>query len=115
MRHSMDSETSSQPPVNSTGRRRWLRVDRRSSWVNALLWAVIGCLGVCLLGSLAQGAMAGGPSLAHPTLLAAQFETPDFMGQIQRFWSHFVQTGQIWAMLIGLVLGYIIRQATTYG
>lgn len=103
--------------VNRSHRASWRnRLGRgaRSGWGVVLLGVAI-CGLVLLLGGLTQGAIAGGPDLAHPTLVAAQFETPDFVGQIQRFWSHFVQTGQVWAMLIGLVLGYIIRQATTYG
>ncbi|HEY9690522.1 MAG TPA: hypothetical protein V6D46_11065 [Coleofasciculaceae cyanobacterium] len=104
--------------VNRSNRASWrnrLGTWGRSGWGSVLLGAAIGCVLVLLIGGLTQGAIAGGPDLQHPSLLAAQFDTPDFMGQIQRFWSHFVQTGQLWAMLIGLVLGYIIRQATTYG
>jgi|GEM_PF-2341769 len=104
--------------VNRSNRNAWrnrLGAWGRSGWGAVVLGAAISCLLVVVIGGLTQGAIAGGPDLAHPSLLAAQFETPDFMGQIQRFWSNFVQTGQVWAMLVGLVLGYIIRQATTYG
>jgi hypothetical protein len=34
-------------------------------------------------------------------------EDPDVLGQIQRGFSHFVESGQLWAMIGGLVLGYM--------
>ncbi|MEH2280320.1 MAG: hypothetical protein V7K90_03090 [Nostoc sp.] len=49
------------------------------------------------------------------TALAQTITDPDVMGQIQKGWSHFIQTGQVWALLIGLVIGYIIRNLTSYG
>lgn len=49
------------------------------------------------------------------TALAQTITDPDLMGQIQKAWNHFIQTGQVWALLIGLVIGYIIRNLTSYG
>ncbi len=49
------------------------------------------------------------------TALAQTITDPDLMGQIQKSWNHFIQTGQVWALLIGLVIGYIIRNLTSYG
>jgi hypothetical protein len=49
------------------------------------------------------------------TSLAQTVTDPDLMGQVQKSWSHFIQTGQVWALLIGLVIGYIIRNLTSYG
>ncbi|MHC5727309.1 MAG: hypothetical protein ACYTXY_24880 [Nostoc sp.] len=49
------------------------------------------------------------------TALAQTITDPDLMGQIQKAWSHFIQTGQVWALLIGLVIGYMIRNLTSYG
>ncbi|MCC5626276.1 hypothetical protein [Nostoc sp. CHAB 5715] len=48
-------------------------------------------------------------------LLAQTITDPDLMGQIEKSWRHFIQTGQVWALLIGLVIGYIIRNLTSYG
>ncbi len=42
-------------------------------------------------------------------------EEPDLWGQVQRAINNFVKTGQVWAMLIGLILGYMIRSFTSYG
>ncbi len=47
--------------------------------------------------------------------LAQTITDPDVLGQMQHTWNHFVKTGQIWALLIGLVIGYIIRNLTSYG
>ncbi|MEH1812646.1 MAG: hypothetical protein V7K26_29300 [Nostoc sp.] len=48
-------------------------------------------------------------------LLAQTITDPDLMGQIEKSWRHFIQTGQVWALLIGLVIGYMIRNLTSYG
>jgi hypothetical protein len=48
-------------------------------------------------------------------VLAQQISNPNFLGQMQKTWNHFVQTGQVWALLIGIVIGYIFRNLTTYG
>ncbi|MBD2514262.1 hypothetical protein H6G93_04430 [Nostoc sp. FACHB-973] len=51
----------------------------------------------------------------NSTVLAQTITDPDLMGQMQKAWNHFIQTGQVWALLIGLVIGYIIRNLTSYG
>jgi hypothetical protein len=38
----------------------------------------------------------------------------DVLGDMARLWNTFIETGQVWALLIGLVLGYAIRGITTY-
>ncbi|BAT51455.1 unknown protein [Nostoc sp. NIES-3756] len=48
-------------------------------------------------------------------VLAQNVTDPNFIGQMQKTWNHFVQTGQIWALLIGLVVGYMFRNLTKYG
>jgi hypothetical protein len=49
------------------------------------------------------------------TFLAQNVRDADLLGQIQRNWNYFVKSGQIWASLIGLVVGYMIRSLTSYG
>ncbi len=49
------------------------------------------------------------------TMLAQTINDPDVVGQMQRAWNNFVLTGQVWALLIGLVIGYILRGLTSYG
>ncbi|MEH2066104.1 MAG: hypothetical protein V7K50_28230 [Nostoc sp.] len=49
------------------------------------------------------------------TALAQTITDPNVLGQIEKAWNHFIQTGQVWALLIGLVIGYMIRNLTSYG
>jgi hypothetical protein len=49
------------------------------------------------------------------TVLAQNVTDPDLLGNLQKAWNNFVETGQIWALLIGLVIGYLIRNLTSYG
>lgn len=49
------------------------------------------------------------------TLLAQQVSDPDLLGNFQKAFNNFIQTGQAWALLIGLIIGYMIRGFTSYG
>ncbi|AHJ27301.1 hypothetical protein PN465_09360 [Nodularia spumigena CS-584] len=49
------------------------------------------------------------------TMLAQNINDPDVLGQMQQAWNNFVTTGQIWALLIGLIVGYVLRGLTSYG
>ncbi|MEO0849762.1 MAG: hypothetical protein AAFY50_25675, partial [Cyanobacteria bacterium J06648_1] len=49
------------------------------------------------------------------TVIAQTVNDPDLLGNLQKAWNNFVETGQIWALLIGLVIGYLIRNLTSYG
>jgi hypothetical protein len=44
-------------------------------------------------------------------LLAQQFRQ-DVMGDLGRGWNNFVKSGQIWALIIGVVVGYLFRSIT---
>lgn len=46
--------------------------------------------------------------------LAAIDEEVDVLLQMQNAWNNFIESGQIWALLIGLVLGYLFRSLTAY-
>ncbi|MBD2596140.1 hypothetical protein BCD64_02695 [Nostoc sp. MBR 210] len=48
-------------------------------------------------------------------VLAQQVSDPNLMGQVQKAWNHFIQTGQVWALLIGVVIGWLFRNLTSYG
>lgn len=47
-------------------------------------------------------------------VLAQQVDDPNVLGQMGNAWNNFVKTGQIWAMLIGLVIGYFFRGMTSF-
>ncbi|MDP5018697.1 MAG: hypothetical protein NWQ43_15585 [Dolichospermum sp.] len=46
--------------------------------------------------------------------LYGQVTETDVVGQMQAAWNNFVKTGQIWALLIGVVLGYMFKSLTSY-
>lgn len=50
-----------------------------------------------------------GDSFRQAIVLAQQVSDPDIMGRIKDAWDNFVETGQIWALIIGMVLGYLFR------
>ncbi|MDX2213896.1 MAG: hypothetical protein SFY66_11475 [Oculatellaceae cyanobacterium bins.114] len=56
--------------------------------------------------------------LWHPhvdwSLLAQQFET-DVFANARNSFDNFVKSGQLWALLAGLVIGFLIRSFTSYG
>lgn len=47
--------------------------------------------------------------------IAQQVRDTNVVGQAQAAWNHFVQTGQIWAFFIGIIVGYFIRGMTGIG
>jgi hypothetical protein len=49
------------------------------------------------------------------TLLAQQTNEPGLLGDFQKAFDSFIQSGQGWTLLIGLIIGYIIRGFTSYG
>lgn len=46
------------------------------------------------------------------SLLAQQIEDPDILGQMEDAWYNFIDTGQVWALLIGLFFGYTFKGFT---
>jgi hypothetical protein len=53
--------------------------------------------------------------LTDGLVLAQQFEDPDVLGQMQQAFNNFIESGQVWAFLIGLVIGYIFRGMSSFG
>ncbi len=45
----------------------------------------------------------------HQSILAQEVSDPDVMGQMGDYLKNFVETGQVWALLVGIVLGYVFR------
>ncbi len=44
--------------------------------------------------------------------VAQQIEDPDIIGTFQKSWRNFIESGQVWALGIGFVLGYMFRTFT---
>ncbi|MGK7929517.1 MAG: hypothetical protein AB4290_30470 [Spirulina sp.] len=57
-------------------------------------------------------------SLALPHLsvdglfLAQQVSDPNVIGQMQDAFNNFISSGQVWALMIGFIIGYVIRGLT---
>lgn len=47
-------------------------------------------------------------------IFAQIIEDPDIIGQITDAWNNFVESGQVWAMVIGLFLGYLFAGFTRF-
>jgi hypothetical protein len=48
------------------------------------------------------------------SLLSQVFNTDPFAGARNAF-DHFITSGQVWAFIVGLIIGYLFRSFTTYG
>ncbi len=48
------------------------------------------------------------------TVLAQKIEDPDILGQMQDAWHNFIESGQVWALLIGTFFGYMFKNLTSY-
>ena len=46
--------------------------------------------------------------------VVAQVFDQDIVGDLGNVFSTFIESGQIWALLVGFVLGYMLRSVTTY-
>ena len=54
------------------------------------------------------------PQQQTQAMVVAQLEDVDVLGDMVNVWNTFISSGQVWALIIGLVLGYLIRGMTTY-
>lgn len=55
--------------------------------------------GVDAFGHLQEVISTGGKTLAQVT-------DPDVLGQMRKAFQHFIESGQVWALIIGFVFGY---------
>lgn len=49
--------------------------------------------------------------LQSQPIIAQQFDQ-DILGDISTGWRNFVESGQVWALIIGVVAGYFLRSLT---
>lgn len=47
-------------------------------------------------------------------IVLAQFEQ-DLWGDVSGAFNNFVESGQLWALLIGIVVGYLLKGLTSFG
>ncbi len=48
-------------------------------------------------------------------VLAQQITQTDIVGDLQKWFNNLVKTGQLWAFLLGLVVGYLVKTFTSFG
>jgi len=53
-------------------------------------------------------------NLANQGIVAALLET-DVFKPVRTFFDYFIKSGQVWALLIGSIVGYLFRSLTSYG
>ena len=46
------------------------------------------------------------------SLLAQTLEDPDIIGQLEDAWYNFIDSGQVWALLVGAFFGYTFKGFT---
>jgi hypothetical protein len=44
--------------------------------------------------------------------LAQQVSDPNVIGQMQDAFNNFIASGQVWALIIGFIIGYVVRGMT---
>ncbi len=81
------------------------------------LWSILGGFAASLWTTILLSNTVNATSKipVNWTVLAQNISDPDIMGNIQKSFNNFVETGQVWALLIGLVVGYLVRNLTSYG
>ena len=81
------------------------------------LWSIPGVFAISLWLTilLSNTVNAQSKITVNWTVIAQTVSDPDLVGQAQKAFNNFVETGQVWALLIGLVIGYLIRNLTSYG
>ncbi|HEY9638746.1 MAG TPA: hypothetical protein V6D14_35510 [Coleofasciculaceae cyanobacterium] len=47
-------------------------------------------------------------------VLAQTISDANLLGQIASAWNKFIKTGQVWALLIGIAIGYLFRSMTSF-
>jgi hypothetical protein len=52
--------------------------------------------------------------VSNTTFLAQNFRQYDVLGDMQKAFDNFIQSGQVWALLIGVFFGYLIKSLTSY-
>ncbi|MEB3291423.1 MAG: hypothetical protein VKI82_16010 [Leptolyngbya sp.] len=52
-------------------------------------------------------------AMPQSMVLAQQFDQ-DILGDLGKVWNTFIESGQVWALIIGIVIGYMVRSLTAY-
>lgn len=52
-------------------------------------------------------------AMPQSMVLAQQFDQ-DILGDMGKLWNTFIESGQVWALIIGIAVGYMVRGLTAY-
>lgn len=69
-------------------------------------WVLAGLPNLSLV-DLVSGAASSGP-------LIAQTFQDNLFSNVGQAWEHFISSGQVWALIIGFVIGYLFRGFSAY-
>ncbi len=53
------------------------------------------------------------PTALQTEMIVGQVFRQDVLGDISKGWNNFVESGQIWAALAGIVVGYMLKSITS--
>ena len=67
-----------------------------------------------VLPALPESVVLGQPTMVTTTPIIAQTFEENFFERSGDIIGDFVESGQLWALLLGVVLGYVIRGITAY-
>ena len=71
----------------------------------------LGVIDLCFWQEHLLGTMGDVSELGY--LLAQNIENPDIIAKFQKSFRNFIESGQVWALGIGFVLGYMFRTFTS--
>ncbi|MGQ9837065.1 MAG: hypothetical protein ACUVRV_03640 [Cyanobacteriota bacterium] len=53
------------------------------------------------------------PTAFQTEMIVGQVFRQDVLGDIRKGWNNFVESGQIWALLAGIIVGYMLKSITS--
>ena len=48
-------------------------------------------------------------------IILAQQTDADLVAEFKEAFNNFIESGQVWAFILGIIIGYLLRKFTTYG
>lgn len=48
-------------------------------------------------------------------IVLAQQTDADLVADFKEAFNNFIESGQVWAFILGIIIGYLLRKFTTYG
>lgn len=74
------------------------------SWIESRYWLIMS-----EMSDFSPNSPISFSQYDNTVVVAQMVEDPEVLQQIQDAWNHFIDSGQVWALVIGLFLGYLFR------